>query len=67
MRDILNNLDDFLPEQIGCKQCGDPECGICKTCKGIIISGITCCSCAKSGKELNGWWYNGVNHMYRNV
>ncbi len=57
------NLDSFFSTtELGCPKCGAKECGICKTCKGIIICGITCCSCAQDASELDGWWYNGVNH-----
>ncbi len=60
------SLDTFLDEedQNRCKKCGAKECGICKYCDKTIISGITCVSCAKSGKELTGWWYKDVNHVY---
>ena len=57
------SLDNwFDPNELGCPKCGDVECGTCKTCGGIIISGIVCVTCAESGKDLTGWWYNGVNH-----
>lgn len=59
------SLDNYIDTSKDvCKRCGSPECGICKTCKRIIISGVTCIGCAKSGKELNGWWYNNVNHTH---
>lgn len=59
------SLDSYFEKQDEnkCLQCGSTECGTCKYCKRKIISGISCVSCAKSGKELSGWWFNNVNHL----